>query len=181
VGHPDQRRDGGALTLRLGVEASGPIPVPTAWERYERVELWPRWAPQIRSVTTTGPTTPPTTPPAASATRSPRLAAGLTGRIVGPLGVWVEFTVLDVDREAHRWAWQVRRGPLALHLEHGVEPAAGGRTVRRPEDITQPAASAGSRAWLVVSGPAPVVLGYAPAAWIALRRLVTATDVESEA
>ena len=164
---PDQRRDGGALTLRLGVEASGPVPVATAWERYQRLELWPRWAPQIRSVTTA--------PPA----DAPRLAPGLTGRVSGPLGAGVDFTVLDVDPAEHRWTWAVRRGPLALHLEHGVDPARGGRTVRRPERISHPIDPVGSRAWLIVTGVAPVVLAYAPAAWFALRRLVSATDVEN--
>jgi hypothetical protein len=73
------------------------------------------------------------------------------------VGVSIDFTVLTVDAAARRWAWAVRRGPLKLHLEHGVDPTPGG----------------GSRTSLTVRGPAPVVIGYAPVARFALHRLVS--------
>ena len=83
-----------------------------------------------------------------------RLATGLTGRVHGPLGVSLDFVVEHVGERD--WRWTVSRGPLRLRLEHGVEATA-----------------TGSRTWLVLRGAAPVVLGYAPVARYALRRLVT--------
>lgn len=84
-----------------------------------------------------------------------RIAAGVTGR-VHVLGLLrLPFTVTDVDDPRRRWSWVVRLGPLRLALEHGVDV--------HPR---------GSRTWLVMSGPAPVLLSYAPLAWLALRRLV---------
>jgi hypothetical protein len=85
-----------------------------------------------------------------------RLRAGLTGRVFGPLGVRAYFTVQSVEPALRRWAWAVRLGPIKVRLEHGVDEA-----------------SPGSRTWLVLDGPSPVVLGYAPLARWALHRLVT--------
>jgi hypothetical protein len=86
-----------------------------------------------------------------------RVSAGTVGTVVGPAGVQVPFTVTDVDDAARRWTWQVRAGLVTLVLEHGVD-AVDGRT----------------RAWARVTGPLPVVLGYAPLARLALGRLVAA-------
>ena len=86
-----------------------------------------------------------------------RIAPGVTGRVYGPVpGVFVDFVVDDVDETARRWTWTVRRGPLTLRLEHGVRARAAGGTTTS----------------LRVDGPMPVVLGYAPIAHLALRRLV---------
>lgn len=84
-----------------------------------------------------------------------RIAPGVTGRVHGPLGVHVDFVIDAVDELARMWAWTVRLGPIRLVLEHGV--AARG---------------AGCSTWLRVRGPAPVVVGYAPLARLALGRLV---------
>ena len=84
------------------------------------------------------------------------LETGLTGRVYAPLGVHADFTVTAVDAAAMTWQWQVRRGPLRIRLVHGVQ-----------------ASGTGSLTWLVLHGPAPVLLGYAPLAWYALHRLVT--------
>jgi hypothetical protein len=134
----------GPLELRLRIEAAGPVPVAPVWERYEIPRLWPTWSPQLRSVEL--------------ANGAERLAAGTTGRVHGPLGIWADFTVLSVDAAARRWSWLVRRGPLAVRLEHAVEARVG---------------EPGSRTTLVLHGPAPVVVGYLPIAWYALHRLVT--------
>lgn len=120
---------------------TGPLPLARVWERYAVPACWPRWAPQITGVT-------------ASATR---IAPGVSGRVHGPLGLRVRFTVTDVDEQRRTWAWDVRLGPVRLHLRHGVEPDPRGCAT-----------------WLVVRGPAPVVAGYLPVARFALRRLVTA-------
>jgi hypothetical protein len=85
-----------------------------------------------------------------------RLVTGTSGQVRGPLGLAVPFVVDAVDEAARTWSWTVRPGPLVLRLHHGVRPAAAG----------------GSLTWLVVEGPAPVVLGYLPLAGLALRRLV---------
>ena len=93
-----------------------------------------------------------------------RLTAGTGGRVVGPGGVWADFWIEDVDEAARRWTWTVRRGPLTLVLEHGVETAGAG-------------VGAGSRTWLAIRGPAPVVVPYLPLARYALHRLVTLAEV----
>lgn len=80
---------------------------------------------------------------------------GVTGRVVGIAGIGVSFAIDAVDPEARTWSWRVRLGPISLRLEHGVQA--------RPQ---------GCRTWLRVSGPTPIVVGYAPVAALALRRLV---------
>jgi hypothetical protein len=139
----------GLLDLEITIHASGPVPVATAWERYDRLDLWPTWSPQLRSVSTD--------PATGSRTQShQQLSTGLTGRVHGPAGLWAQFTVLTLDAPAMSWSWQVRRGPLAVRLHHQV---AG-----TPD---------GSRTSLTLRGPGPVILGYVPAAWYALHRLVS--------
>ncbi len=85
-----------------------------------------------------------------------RIARGTRGRVHGPVGVSVAVHVTAVDETARTWTWTARLGPVRLHLHHTVEPRPGGGTVTR----------------LRVTGPAPVVLAYAPVAQIALQRLV---------
>ncbi len=82
--------------------------------------------------------------------------AGSGGRVRGPCGVAVDFEVLDVDAERRSWTWRVAvPAGIRLTLAHTVQQR-------------------GSRTWtgLELSGPAPVVLGYAPIAYLALTRLV---------
>lgn len=126
--------------MRMTLAATGPVRAPEAWARYEKPDRWPTWSPQLLRVEPAGAV----------------LATGLTGRVHGPLGVSADFTVTAVDAAARTWSWEVRRGPLRLRLEHGVQPAG-----------------AGSLTWLVLWGPAPVLLGYAPPAFYALHRLVS--------
>jgi hypothetical protein len=114
--------------------------VEQAWERYARPALWSSWAPQISRVDCS----------------TDRLTVGSTGRVYAPLGAHVNFVVDAYDETAREWAWTARRGPLTLHLTHGVTSAPGG----------------GSSTWLVSRGPLPIVFAYAPLAQFALRRLV---------
>jgi hypothetical protein len=86
-----------------------------------------------------------------------RLATGATGRVRGPLGIAVPFRVEEVDEAERRWTWQVHAGPVHLRLLHWVQPAPDG----------------GATTGLRITGPAPVVVGYAPAALLAIRRLVS--------
>lgn len=127
------------LTLR----ARGEAPAALAWERYADPGLWPTWAPQIQGVETT----------------MHRLTPGSTGTVrVGLLSrptLGLPFTVLSVDEPARQWSWQVRLGPVTLHLEHGVTDRPGG-----------------SATWLRVRGPLPILLAYAPVARFALSGLV---------
>ncbi|BBH70215.1 hypothetical protein ACTI_69000 [Actinoplanes sp. OR16] len=85
------------------------------------------------------------------------IAPQQTGVVHGRGGIRVPFRILDVDATGpvRSWSWAVRVAGLRLHLRHTVEPIAGG-----------------TRAGLVVSGFAPVVLLYLPVARMALRRLV---------
>ncbi|MGY1666862.1 SRPBCC family protein [Geodermatophilus sp. SYSU D00696] len=90
----------------------------------------------------------------------PRLAAGVTGRVRGPAGVSLPFAVESVDEAARRWAWTVRAGPVRLHLLHWVSDGPDG----------------GSTTGLRITGPLPVVVGYAPLAQVAISRLVRPLD-----
>jgi hypothetical protein len=81
------------------------------------------------------------------------LRPGLEGTVVGPLGATASFEVIDVDEPSGVWTWVLRAGPVRLRLEHEV---------------------AEGRAGVVISGPAPAVLAYAPLARIALGRVVRA-------
>ena len=122
------------------LHATGPLAPAAAWERYAEPARWPTWAPQI-----TGVQVP-----------VPRLAAGVEGRVRGPLGVPLPFVVESVDEVARRWAWTVSAGPVRLHLAHWVSDGPDG----------------GSTTGLRTTGPAPVVLAYAPLEQWAIRRLV---------
>ena len=84
------------------------------------------------------------------------IAAGSTGVVHAVLGVRVPFEVTEVDGAAMRWSW-IARLPLGIELAltHTVDAVAFGTTTG-----------------LVVTGPAPVVLGYLPVATLALRKLV---------
>ncbi len=125
-----------ALTLH----ATGPLGPGEAWERYAVPARWPDWAPQI-----TGVEVPVS-----------RLAAGVRGRVRGPLGVTLPFVVDTVDETARRWSWTVSLGPVQVHLLHWVAEGPDG----------------GSTTGLRISGPAPLVVGYAPLAQLAINRLV---------
>jgi hypothetical protein len=87
-----------------------------------------------------------------------RIAQGLTGRVRGPLGVTLPFVVDEVDDAGRQWTWSVFAGPVRLQLRHWVSAAPGG----------------GSTTGTRVHGAAPLVLGYAPLALLALQRLVRA-------
>jgi polyketide cyclase/dehydrase/lipid transport protein len=124
----------------LTLHASGPVAPAEAWERYAQPARWPTWAPQILGVRVP----------------EPRLAAGLQGRVRGPLGLTLPFVVEAVDEAARRWAWTVSAGPVRLHLLHWVSDGPDG----------------GSTTGLRITGPAPVVVAYAPLARLAIGRLV---------
>lgn len=81
------------------------------------------------------------------------LRPGLEGEVIGTLGVRARFEVLDVDEEAGCWTWVVRSGPVRLRIEHEVAEGLAG---------------------LVLTGPAPAVMAYAPIARAALANLVAA-------
>ncbi len=124
----------------LTLHATGPLPPAEVWDRYARPARWPTWAPQI-----TGVEVP-----------VPRLAAGVTGRVRGPVGVTLSFAVESVDEAARRWSWTVTAGPVRLRLLHWVSEGPDG----------------GSTTGLRITGPLPVVVGYAPLAQVAISRLV---------
>jgi hypothetical protein len=133
--------------MRVTTHVTGPAPVGLAWERYVDPARWPTWAPQIRSVELDGRSEPSA------------IAPGVTGVVHAILGVRVRFEITDVDEAAHRWSWTVHPPGPTMRLGHTLDPW---RTT-------------GSRAGLVIDGPAPIVLTYAPLARLALHRLL-ATD-----
>ncbi|MCW2542094.1 MAG: hypothetical protein JWN95_3819 [Frankiales bacterium] len=85
----------------------------------------------------------------------PMVVPGLTGAVHSFAGPAVRFRVIDVDESTRTWTWLVRMGPIRMILEHVV---AG--------------LGAGSATSLRLRGPAPIIAGYAPLAYFALRRLV---------
>jgi len=125
--------------VELRVRVTGPVPPARVWERYAVPARWAGWAPQIRGVDAS----------------ADRIAPGVGGTVRGPLGVRVAFVVTDVDERGRTWAWDVRCGPVRMHLRHGVEPEPRGAAT-----------------WLIIDGPAPVVAVYLPVARVALGRLV---------
>ena len=84
-----------------------------------------------------------------------RLAPGRSGVVRTLGGLRVPFVVTDVDAHAMTWSWIARLGPLSLTLHHAL--------------VAEPP---GTRAGLVLEGPAPVVAAYAPLTRLALARLV---------
>ena len=131
----------------LGVSASGPLSPDVVWERYARPAVWPTWSPQIRRVDVT----------------AERLSGGETGRVHGPLGLSVDFTVDSWHEDERTWSWTVRphSSPLSglprarMTLLHTVQPEG-----------------TGSCTTLVAAGFAPLVAAYLPVARLALHRLV---------
>jgi Polyketide cyclase / dehydrase and lipid transport len=91
-----------------------------------------------------------------------RIGVGLRGTVHGRLGLRVGFLITAVDEPARRWAWRVYLGPLALTLRHRVDAEPNGSSTS-----------------LTVSGLAPVVVGYAPLARLALANLVRANLVRA--
>lgn len=90
-------------------------------------------------------------------TEAARIALGVTGTVHALGGLRLPFTITAVNQQARSWSWLVRWGPVSMTLNHEVHPHARGcRTV------------------LSMEGPGLVLLGYAPAAWLALQRLVAA-------
>jgi hypothetical protein len=83
------------------------------------------------------------------------IAVGVSGTVHAVGGLRLPFTITAVDPVARTWSWVVRLGPVAMTLNHEVH---GHRR--------------GSATLLAMEGPAPVLLAYAPLAWLALRRLV---------
>ncbi|GAB2935508.1 hypothetical protein GCM10027047_35080 [Rhodococcus aerolatus] len=132
--------------MQLRLTAAGPAHPDEVWDRYFRPRRWSEWSPQIRRVERS----------------TEEIRVGTTGRVWGPPGLAVDFTVTDVDPAARTWAWRVRVLLLGTHLalRHGVEA----------RDTDDP--GAGTRTWLEVRGARVVVTGYAPLARLALSRLV---------
>jgi uncharacterized protein YndB with AHSA1/START domain len=107
------------------VDAAGPASPDEAWRLFTTPDTWPTWARHLREVETDADV----------------LVAGSTGRVLGPRGVAVDFTVTDVDPDLRSWSWTVGRGPLSVRMDHHVlaTPAGGSRAVLR---VHPPAAAA---------------------------------------
>ena len=162
--------------MRLSLHVTGKADPAAAWHRYADLDAWTQWSPQIRRVDT-GPVhdvgvddepdmedeqeqealdDQEASPPLSSTDPAPRrIAPGLRGVVVGPVGVQVPFEVLAVDEAEMTWTWRVRAASAELTLDHSVTPHRDG-----------------CRTDLTITGPAPLVIGYAPVARFALTRLV---------
>lgn len=143
------------LTTTLTVGARGSAPADEVWLRYATPARWHEWSPQIAAVHCEHP--------------DDVVEHGRAGTVDGPFGVRVSFRVRDVDLESRRWTWCVRVGMVDLTMEHGVDAGApAGVRGGRGRD-------ARTRAWVAITGPLPLVVAYAPAARLALGRLVAPT------
>jgi len=131
--------------MMMTVRADGPADPDVVWDRYVRPGRWPDWSPQIRSVSYP----------------DEKLSAGGRGVVNGPCGLSIDFVVDEVDEINRHWRWRVTRAGIALTLDHSVSA-----------DMDGEATGSGTTTALDISGPAPIVLGYAPIARIALGRLV---------
>ena len=140
------------LVTSIRLRAQGTATVEQVWERYARPDAWATWSPQITSVQADG----------------ARIVAGMRGTVRGPLRLPVRFLITAVDDELMTWSWKVHVGPVALTLHHSVTARATAAPVGALVD--QPG---GSSTTLDLAGPAPIVLGYAPLAQLALRKLVS--------
>ena len=144
----------------MTVRANGPAAPAAVWDRYVRPQRWSEWSPQIGSVDYPGEI----------------IAAGGTGVVHGPCGVSVRFEIDDVDHNARQWSWRVKVAGIAMSLGHSVAPAESesesGADGSATSATTQAADGGGTTTTLVIEGPAPIVVGYAPIARIALERLV---------
>jgi len=127
--------------MQLRLAASGLAIPEQVWARYVHPSRWPQWSPQIRRAELDDGTD--------------RLTASSTGRVVGPLGLPVSFTVTDLNEADRHWSWQAGVGPIRVGLSHRVVAAA-----------------TGTRTELELTGPAVVLIAYAPLAQFALQRLV---------
>ena len=85
-----------------------------------------------------------------------RVAPGVRGRVQTPLGLWLPFEITQVD-EGRSWTWRVA----------GV-PATGHRVV--------PLSPAACRLEFTVAWPLTL---YAPALWVAVRRIRRLAEAEA--
>lgn len=92
------------------------------------------------------------------------LVPGTRGRVEIAYLLSARFRILRVDPGARTWTWRVRFGPLNLVLHHGLDELP-----------------TGTRAWVQIRGPWPVLLLYRPLMWWALRRLVYRPPTPSRA
>jgi len=77
----------------------------TVWDVLTDTEQWPEWGPSVTAVD------------------SPQryIAAGTTGRVRLPGGLWVPFEITECGE--YRWGWRVARVPATGHR---VEATSGG-------------------------------------------------------
>ncbi|WP_166614581.1 SRPBCC family protein [Kineococcus vitellinus] len=85
-----------------------------------------------------------------------RIAPGVAGTVHAPLGVRVRFRVTAVDEASRSWRWVVHAAGVSAGMEHRVLAVPGGCVTT-----------------LRIEAPAVLAAAYAPAALLALRRLVS--------
>ncbi len=95
------------------VTATGRATPERVWDRYTRPATWAQWAPHIAAVDCADEV----------------VAAGTTGRVLGPAGVSVDFEIEEVDPVLRSWTWKVGRGSTKMRLHHDVVPTGDGQTM----------------------------------------------------
>ena len=90
----------------LDVAAPFDVPASTAWQLLTDTRTWPRWGPTITAVDTDPPV----------------IAAGSTGRLRTPVGLWLPFAITSFE-PGSSWSWRVAGVPATGHR---VEATPGG-------------------------------------------------------
>ncbi len=90
----------------MDVAVSCPVPAAHAWEVSTDLASWPQWGPSVTAVD-----------PATGSVH-----AGMVGRVRTPVGVWLPFTVDDVQ-PGHRWTWHIGPVPATGHRVDHVADA----------------------------------------------------------
>lgn len=103
------------------VQVQGAASPGQAWERYERFDAWPRWAPHILRVEA----------------GAERISPGVRGTVRGWGGLRVPFRIDAVDPGAGTWSWTVWVLGRSLQLHHDL--TAGDGVTRAGLDLDGPA------------------------------------------
>jgi hypothetical protein len=82
--------------IRRGIDIDADASV--VWPYLARFHHWPAWGPTVTAVESA----------------SSEVAPGVTGRVRTPIGLWLPFTIVDVD-PGRAWDWRVAGVPATGH------------------------------------------------------------------
>ena len=89
--------------LTAGIDVAAPMPA--VWELLSVFAHWPRWGSSIRDVECD----------------STRVETGARGRVQTVIGVWLPFTITEVEPQ-RSWHWKVGGVPATGHYLVSLDP-----------------------------------------------------------